>query len=472
MFDHDLFLEPRSRLGVDVLLLRELVVHSKWVCRIDQKVHRGTVVTFFAGIYEVKYRVDKCVPYASASHALTKTVGGFRKLFSFSKSLDDALVASHKCTFVKNESLYDSLKKAATSADTQAAWQWDLEFRDSNSVMFVWEGEVVRVADLPPLSTRPFPKIPHFAPCPFFAQKDDPRPGLLVIGTNYQDPSVLSNPDGLLMNLLQQLAPFTHVWGMSTECFSNTATWEKIDIRVDSSWMEAADHLARTCIGMLSPDWISRYLADGIFRREEDTSLFGVTFAHFFPVGVRKVFIMPNDKWNIVDGMTTKFFAKNPKTHIGYRRLTPDQVRIIHPLFCATYTAQQRPEYEATLDNSLRDTDRVESFKGLNPKYPYLLLYSGFYNDLPSEMYAVLSFLWHTCRNTNLEVAAVDTYETEVVEEAEEETDDEEPTSSDDGEWPLMTPRRSPPTEYDIAAHQQDLNRRFPLFPAKKSQRN
>ena len=329
--------------------------------------------------------------------------------------------------------------------------------------MFVWEGKVVHVP--PDLSVSDG----KFLPSHFVARVNDPRPGLLVIGMNFQDPSILSTRDGLRMNLLQQLAPFMHVWGISLEELIPSATWEKVDVRVHRGWKSVADRVARTIIGMVCPNWIpGTYLDTGLIGLGYGNQLFEITFTHFFPVGVRKVFIMPNDVRRLVEGMARTFREKNPQSHIKSVLLTPTQARLIHPLFRATHAGQERPEYESTLSAANRGTPRAEHFDKLDPQHPYLLLYAGFEDALPSEMSAVVEFLrWHTIRNgyyadSRADVAHVaGEVEADEGDEGDVEGDEGDEGDEDDVSFPQQS--RAPPTTEEIAAHQRSLNERFPV---------
>ena len=171
--------------------VRNLVVDDKLEGRLNMCVPDGEVVSFTNYRFNVKYRVDKCHAFPSVTAALQHF--GFRRLVPDANSLEEALVVYHKIAIYEKAARHKALAQPCTPAAIHAATKWDSEIATSNSVMFVWEGKVVHV----PPGLRV--KKGKFLPSHYVARVNDPRPGLLVIGMNFHDPSILSNRDGLCM---------------------------------------------------------------------------------------------------------------------------------------------------------------------------------------------------------------------------------------------------------------------------------
>ena len=122
------------------------MVHAKWEGRLNKCVPGGKVVTFFASSLVVKYRVDKCHAFPSVTAALQHISGGFRRLVPAANSLQEALVVYYKIARFKDKELHRALAGPCTPAAIHAAAEWDSKQATLNSVMFVWEGEVVYVS--------------------------------------------------------------------------------------------------------------------------------------------------------------------------------------------------------------------------------------------------------------------------------------------------------------------------------------
>ena len=125
------------------IFIRDLVVNSKWEGRLDKCAPVGMIVTFFASRLVIKYRVDNCHAFPSVTAALQQISGGFRRLVPAAESLEEALVVYYIINNFKKEALHRALEEPCTPAAIHAATEWDSKIAASNSVMFVWEGEVV-----------------------------------------------------------------------------------------------------------------------------------------------------------------------------------------------------------------------------------------------------------------------------------------------------------------------------------------
>ena len=125
------------------IFIRDLVVNAKWEGRLNKCVSRGKKVTFFASSLKVRYRVDNCHAFPSVTSALQQISGGFHRLVPAANSLEEALVVYYKIDWFKDEELHLALAEPCTPAAIHAAIEWDSKIEASNSVMFVWEGEVV-----------------------------------------------------------------------------------------------------------------------------------------------------------------------------------------------------------------------------------------------------------------------------------------------------------------------------------------
>lgn len=393
----DRFVQTERTFCIPKDSIRDLVVNSTWPILKNVSVPEGAIVSFFAEDFVVEYRVVRCEGFPSCRQALELVHGGFGHLVCTAKTVDEALVALHRVASHKGLSLSQALQEKITTEGTASALQWNSSLANSNDVLFVWQGEVVHVADLPVLNGK-------FLPSLFYAQFEDPRPGVMVIGMNYHDPSLLGHPDGLRMNILQQHAPFTHVWGISQERYTDSATWVQMDVRVGRGWRNALikRRVLHTIIGMICPNWMpGQYLRSGTLGLGYGNKLFEITFANFFVPGKQKVFIMPNDSGHEFEEMARKYYSKYPSSHIKLVPLTPEEVYVLNPLFRATHKAQKRKEYNKTLAKAWRRSAGVEAFTGLDVQYPYILLYAGF-DDSGSGIETVVSFLGRTCRNTSV----------------------------------------------------------------------
>lgn len=386
------------------IFLRGMVVFAKWEGRIDKMVPDGTVLQFEAGCFTLQYQIHRCTAFSSVSRALENVTGGFRKLVPHANSAEEALVVYHNCALYKNAALSRRLETPVTRADIDAATRWDASMHESGSVMFVWEGEVVYVQPtLPVIITQRPPYIPQYLACPFFSQSEDPRPGLLVIGMNYHDPSLLHQRDVLRMNLLQQLAPFLSVWGMSVERYADSGTWVQLDVRADQGWREPRTRLRllATVIAMFCPNWLpAEYLRSNRLGLGYGDKLFTVTFSYYFVPGVKKVFFMPNDAVGVFEKMARDFYSKNPNSHIKSHRLPAQDVYSFNPLHRATCQGEEKGAYECTLDVEDKNKPRASEFKWLNKEFPYVMLYSGF-SEEPNPLVAVKTFLDKACRHIN-----------------------------------------------------------------------
>ena len=390
----DRYNRPERRFCIPKELIRDLVVNGTWPTLINMSVTEGTIVTFFAGNYTIEFQVATCNGFPSVRKALELVSGGFGRLVCSAKTVAEGLVAFYRVALHKCPSTGQALQEVIATDETAAALKWDTLLADSRDVMFVWQGEVVNVAELPGVEGKLLPTL-------FYAQYDDPRPGIMVIGMNFRDPSDLQHPDGLRMNLLQQDAPFTHVWGISQQSYKDSATWLKMDIRAGQGWRNASTkrRILHTVIGTICPYWIpGAYLSSGCLGLGYGNKLFEITFKNFFLPGKQKVFIMPNDSRHAFEEMARRYYSKNPSSHVKLVPLTPDEVHLLNPLFRSTYNAQKRSEYEQTLAKEWSSRPAVEALTGLDLKYPYILLYAGFDESVPNELEAVVSFLGRICR--------------------------------------------------------------------------